>query len=438
MASFGSKEHWMARMNEFLSDHRESFKSFVDDVCTLPVVVATSDAPAIPASYATPIAIRNRLPLTSREGFPSLPYLIDQGREFAGLVELWLQGTSGKDGAEGIATAIGTEDGDLLGFHTLCTQLNARTQECLARAERAERPNSSLSFRWEELIDQLQNTTGLGSGSRPGSKEGTIEEGELVPLKYPDFGTTSPTRERFSNVALRAAGEAAARARRALSPPENGQPDSIIEDDARTIQDFENDPDGGAASVAASMLQQGNSTLSLDRRAGVHIRGSFDMNSSGNVIAPNVASGSASMQSSFSNPNFLPREPTTSSLRDRIERDREIARDIELSLGSGRRNLPVSTSMSAIRASSAHGSASAGSAMHSEHDSNATTALPSWTREKERREREREKLKKKEKEERERRLKDFVPLATMVGGFRKGRKDKRDKEKEDRRDGNGD
>ena len=110
MASFGSKEHWMARMNEFLSDHRESFKSFIDDVCTLSTTNSNDKSANVsPTSYSTPLAIRNRLPLTSREGFPSLPYLIDQGREFAGLVELWLQGTCGQDGTGGIATAIGQE-----------------------------------------------------------------------------------------------------------------------------------------------------------------------------------------------------------------------------------------------------------------------------------------------------------------------------------------
>jgi hypothetical protein len=52
--------------------------------------------------------------------------------------------------------AIHTSEGDLKAFHDVCSTLHARTQECLSRAERAERPNSALSFRWDELIDQLE------------------------------------------------------------------------------------------------------------------------------------------------------------------------------------------------------------------------------------------------------------------------------------------
>ena len=444
----------MARMNEFLGDHRESFKSFVDDICTLPASAPCPNSgksssnnnderpPSTPTAYSTPLAIRNRLPLTSREGFPSLPYLIDQGREFASLVELWLQGTAGKDGAEGIATAIGTEDGDLLGFHVICTELNARTQECLARAERAERPNSNMSFRWEELIDQLQHTTGLGPASRPESKEGYTEEEEEEEddddddsmLKDSDLDLETPTRESFDDAAMRAAGEAAARSRGFPAHPFNGHiPENAVETDSRSVDDFRSDRDGGAATVAASIMQREHSNSNVDRRAAIHFRGSFDMNNPGNVLSGNSSlasnsGGSGAGHSGNSAGPFLPRDATTSSFRDRLERDREIARDIEQSL-TGKRNAPVSNS----RVTSAHGSVS-GSAMSSETDSNATTALPSWTREKERREREKEKLKKREKEEREKRLKDFVPLATMVGGFRGRRKDRKDKEREGKED----
>lgn len=443
MASFGSKEHWMEPMNAFLGTHRESFKSFIDDVCYLPPVAAPVPSSPKPTSYSTPIAIRNRLPLTSQEGFPSLPYLIDQAREFAGLVELWLQGTGGKDGAEGIATSIGKEDGDLLSFHTLCKQLHARTQDCLSRAERAERPHSDLSFRWEELIEQLQSSSGLGPASRPVSKQGpTIgEEDEYAGLGSAEYGIETPTRDSFDNVAMRAAGEAAARARGALAC--EASRNELIEEDSRSIQEFENDRDGGAASVAASMLQQENSTMSLDRRAGIHFRGSFDMNRAGNMISGTSSmtsmsanSGSIpSLQQSSSTMGFLPREPTTSSQRDRAERDREITRDIESQLAGNKRTggpSAFNTTITTVRGGSAHDSPS-GSAVSSETDSNATTALPSWTKERERREKEKERMKKREKEERERRLKDFVPLAHMMGGIRGRRKDKKDeKEKEDR------
>jgi len=426
-------------MNEFLSDHRESFKSFIDDVCTLSTTNSNDKSANLsPTSYSTPLAIRNRLPLTSREGFPSLPYLIDQGREFAGLIELWLQGTCGKDGTEGIANAIGQEDGDLLGFHNLCTKLHARTQECLSRAERAERPSSALSFRWEELIDQLQTNPTLAHANHPlRSKEDLSEadkdEARESALQHADLDVETPTRESFDDAAMRAAGEAAARARGALADDE--APEDVDSDDLLSPRGFEDDKDGGAAFVAASMLQQEKSTQSLDRRAGMHFRGSFDMNNGAAILSgpSSITSAGSGSMSLGQGSSSGARDTTISSTRDRLERDREIARDIEASLSGGKRHAPGSASgaFSATRGTSAHGSAS-GSLGGSETDSNATTALPSWTREKERRAREKEKLKKKEKEERERRLKDFVPLAGMVGGFRKGRKDKKDKEKEDR------
>ncbi|KAK6434309.1 GTPase activating factor [Oleoguttula sp. CCFEE 5521] len=188
MASFGTKEHWMEPMNSFLTQHRESFKSFIDDVCYVPSpltaktnfssTATTTPSPTSPThhtiadthlSYTTPMTIMHRLPPTSREGFPSLPYLIDQARAFAELIQLWLETTAQSNDAHEAGTtgkpnisllqelqSKHAADSDLRTFHDVCTHLYARTQECLSRAERAERPNSALSFRWDELIDQLE------------------------------------------------------------------------------------------------------------------------------------------------------------------------------------------------------------------------------------------------------------------------------------------
>ncbi|KAK5108661.1 hypothetical protein LTR62_008066 [Meristemomyces frigidus] len=186
MASFGNKEHWMEPMNTFLGKHRESFKTFIDDICYVPTPLSTSvynnstaSSPTYPTivpstethlSYGTPMTIMTRLPVTSREGFPSLPYLIDQARAYADLVQLWLEFTSRAPAGAGstahnrrysdIITAINGAEGDLKEFHRLCITLNSRTQECLSRAERAERRSSPLEFKWEELLGQLQNNGG--------------------------------------------------------------------------------------------------------------------------------------------------------------------------------------------------------------------------------------------------------------------------------------
>ena len=187
MASFGTKEHWMEPMNQFFTQHRESFKGFVDDVCYVPTPLISSSfsqsdgssptsiggvaSAETHLSYTTPMTIMHRLPPTSREGFPSLPYLIDQARCFAELVQLWLETTSQTSEQHEISTtgkpqmslmqAIQTSEGDLKAFHDVCSTLHARTQECLSRAERAERPNSALSFRWDELIDQLERPASI-------------------------------------------------------------------------------------------------------------------------------------------------------------------------------------------------------------------------------------------------------------------------------------
>lgn len=389
----------MEPMNAFLTTHRDAFKTFIDDVCSVPTPnVAANEKPA---SYSTPLAIQSRLPMTSREGFPSLPYLIDQSREYAGLVELWLQGTGDRGSPQighiSLANQIGKEDGDLLTFHKACVQLHVRTQECLSRAERAERPNSALSFRWEELIEQLQGATGLDS--RPGSQ---------------DQDPAAHTRDSFDDVASRAAGSdlpAGTRRNRGLSNGTNaGNRGGVLlqatdvptlssssSDVETTPPNWENDRDGGAASVAASLqtleaqqyrkssvgvhsVRSGGSSIDTSRpslRDGVHHRGLGHSNS----ITIGVLQRDGTTAT-------LPNLPSHHSHSNRLERD----------------NVSMSNSMMSAT------------------DSDTTTALPSLERERERKMKEKKVKEKEKKEERERRLKDFVP--GLMG------KRKKDKEKE--------
>lgn len=124
LSTFGQKELWMEPMNRFLGSHRQSLKDFIDDFCSIP---AERLLHPIPASYSTPITILGRLPPTSREGFPSLPYLIDHARNFAALIKLWLDGTP--------EYLHSTLNGDLLEFHKQCISLQRRASDCLQRAE---------------------------------------------------------------------------------------------------------------------------------------------------------------------------------------------------------------------------------------------------------------------------------------------------------------
>ncbi len=145
----------MEPMNQFLVAHRQEFKDFIDTICSISSDRAST---AIPPSYATPITILARLPPTSREGFPSLPYLIDHARNFAALVQLWLK-------ASGNTRRSQPMEGDLLKFHRLCVDLQQRTEDCLSRAEQAERPNSRLSVKWEELVEHLDTSAIFDSTS---------------------------------------------------------------------------------------------------------------------------------------------------------------------------------------------------------------------------------------------------------------------------------
>jgi GTPase-activator protein for Ras-like GTPase/C2 domain len=147
MSNFGAKEQWMEPMNAFLTSHRQDFKNFLDNICS--INPGSASQTPMPPSYSTPLAILNRLPSTSKEGFPSLPYLIDHARNHAALVTLWL----GHAKEVNILEA----EGDMKRFHQLCLALRQRTEDCLARAERAERPTSVLDYKWDALVEELES-----------------------------------------------------------------------------------------------------------------------------------------------------------------------------------------------------------------------------------------------------------------------------------------
>ncbi|KAL8777199.1 MAG: hypothetical protein Q9203_000665 [Teloschistes exilis] len=145
LGSFGTKEPWMEPMNGFLNTHRQEFKSFIDTICAISPDQANA---LMPPSYATPITILGRLPGTSREGFPSLPYLIDQAKECAALVDFWLDRPHAAEGPPIMSD-------ELRAFDDMCEALREKTKRCLSRAEQAEKPSGSLDPKWEELVEQM-------------------------------------------------------------------------------------------------------------------------------------------------------------------------------------------------------------------------------------------------------------------------------------------
>lgn len=136
----------MEPMNQFLNTHRQEFKCFVDNICGISPDRASS---AIPPSYATPITILGRLPNTGREGFPSLPYLIDQAKECAALVTLWL------DARYDVETDAPMSE-ELKRFDVLCKQSREKTKHCVSLVEHAQRQSGVSEPRWEGLVEQME------------------------------------------------------------------------------------------------------------------------------------------------------------------------------------------------------------------------------------------------------------------------------------------
>lgn len=122
MTTFGNKEPWMDPMNIFIDSSKKEFRSFIDQICSVPLKAPTK---AVSPSYTTPIQMLGRLPATSREGFPSLPYLIDSAQRFANLVSLWLDHFS----ADNFESR--TVDQPLRDFHDACLEIQKRSGDAM-------------------------------------------------------------------------------------------------------------------------------------------------------------------------------------------------------------------------------------------------------------------------------------------------------------------
>ena len=132
----------MEPMNKFLSASKMEFRTFIDEICAVP-----SKAPSktVSPSYATPIQILGRLPASSREGFPSLPFLIDSAQRFADLASLWVH-----HGA-GVIIQEDEDDKALLEFHGLCQDISRKTNACLVANDLSRRPESMQSHPGDPL-----------------------------------------------------------------------------------------------------------------------------------------------------------------------------------------------------------------------------------------------------------------------------------------------
>lgn len=149
MAKFGTKEPWMERMNKFLSASTAEFKAFIEEICDITSTQALSAS--LEPQYAAPNQIRSRLPLASREGLPSLPYLLDSTKLMAELVDLWVAHVPPTLTSRFLDDSVRT-------FHELCLDLHQRSRECFKTAEQAERPNGKLESTWEQLLSEQRTS----------------------------------------------------------------------------------------------------------------------------------------------------------------------------------------------------------------------------------------------------------------------------------------
>ncbi|ELR10720.1 hypothetical protein VC83_06289 [Pseudogymnoascus destructans] len=175
LSTFGQKEAWMEPMNRFLAQNRQNVKDFIDNICSIPV-----DRPRTPppASYSTPLAILKRPPMTSREGFPSLPYLIDEARAYAALVRFWLEAVASD------TARVAEFSGDLLAFHNECVALQKRADECLRRAEVEAKVEEPPELEWTDILRSLERSSALD--------QRTFTENDIVPHAANSYPHATP------------------------------------------------------------------------------------------------------------------------------------------------------------------------------------------------------------------------------------------------------
>ncbi|KAG6014649.1 hypothetical protein E4U43_006308 [Claviceps pusilla] len=187
MSTFGKREEWMEPMNRFLTTQRPVFRDYIDRVCGIPA--ERGGLKSAPAAYSTPIAMLGRLGPTAKEGFLSLPYLIDQARSLASLVRLWVDA-----GSEDVRQ--GQVDSELLLFNEICLGLQKRADACLALVERSRAAKAASSGIAEQLADSLEQATLIESLSVPYSFPAIPNDGDCPPGSSGSDGETRSSRRR--------------------------------------------------------------------------------------------------------------------------------------------------------------------------------------------------------------------------------------------------
>ncbi|KAB8337143.1 hypothetical protein FH972_021447 [Carpinus fangiana] len=179
--TFGKKESWMAPMDDFCSKYRDQFEEYIDIVCARAQddhanlssnedIISPASTTASPSSkqskpangkievsqlephledlsfsYTTgPLAaMTRRLAPIAREGYLSLPFLIDPARNLAALVDVWLDHVDA--GGKPTESVLIGMDSDLSRFHRLCLRLRQKTQAHAEHIDQAADPDGGTA-----------------------------------------------------------------------------------------------------------------------------------------------------------------------------------------------------------------------------------------------------------------------------------------------------
>ncbi|KAF4971373.1 hypothetical protein FSARC_1805 [Fusarium sarcochroum] len=153
LSNFGKREEWMEPMNRFLNVQRQAVRDYIDQVCSIP---ADRNPNFVPAGYSTPVTILGRLSPTSKEGFPSLPYLIDDTRNLASLVKLWVDARPVDDKKDDV-------DQELLAFNDVCFALQQRADACLAKVETERAHESGTYSTTDDVAESIEQASMIES-----------------------------------------------------------------------------------------------------------------------------------------------------------------------------------------------------------------------------------------------------------------------------------
>jgi hypothetical protein len=153
MSGYGGKEKWILPMGTLSAEYEDQFTAFIDEICD----GSSCTGPRQPAQYSGPMLVKSRLDALSQEGIPTLPFLIDQPREYAGLVKLWnRQVFNPMESKKHHSIDVSKLGEATKAFHLACVQLEMKTVRLVEAAVEREEEELSESEAVEEEI-----TTGV-------------------------------------------------------------------------------------------------------------------------------------------------------------------------------------------------------------------------------------------------------------------------------------